>query len=243
MDIAIIEDLQTDYETLRDTIKDYLFEYKIEYIIHWFQTGEDFLGSFKPDKYNLIFVDMLLGNGITGLNVAKEVRVSGCQSPIVFTTSERDYALDGYEVQAIDYLIKPYNPERIQVVIKRVMSTYKTRKYLAIQVGRETCCICTDELLWAESSDHYMDLHMSNNDIIHASMQFKEILEILPSQLQFQCCYRGIVINLEYVDSFQGTEFLLQNGQTVPISRSKREKMRKCLCDYAIWKTREEMNL
>lgn len=243
MNIAIIEDLQTDYEILADIINDYFTEYKIEFQIHWFYTGEEFLADFKPEQYDLIFFDILLGEGMTGMDTAKYIRKTGCITPLVFTTTEREYALEGYEVHATDYLIKPYAKERVKEVIQRVMKTLKTRRYLTIAVGRQTCYICTDELLWAESSDHYMDLHMLNGKILHASIQFKELLDLLPSKLQFQCCYRGIVINLEYVDALQPTDFLLQNGQKVPVSRSKRDEMQKCLSDYAIYKTREDMRL
>lgn len=243
MDIAIIEDLTIDYETLCSILNAYLIEYKAEYQIHWFHTGEEFLADFKPDQYDLIFFDVLLGECMTGMDTAKCIRKLGCITPLVFTTTEREYALEGYEVHATDYLIKPYDEERVKEVMYQVMKTLKTRRYLTITVDRQTCNICTDDILWAESSDHYMDFHMLNGKTLHASIQFNELLHMLPSQLQFQCCYRGIVINLEYVDALRTTDFLLQNGQKVPVSRSKRDEMQKSLSDYAIYKTREDMRL
>ena len=243
MDIAIIEDLQTDYETLRSIINAYFIEYQAEYEIHWFHTGEEFLADFKPEQYDLIFFDVMLGEGMTGMDTAKQIRKNGCITPLVFTTTEREYALEGYEVHATDYLIKPYEKERVREVMQQVMKTQKTKCYLTITVGRQACNICTDELLWAESSDHYTDLHMLNGKTFHASIQFKDLVDLLPSKLQFQCCHRGIVVNLEYVDVLQVTDFLLQNGQKVPVSRSKREEMLKSLYDYAIYKTREDMRL
>ena len=97
MDIAIIEDLQTDYETLRSIINAYFIEYQAEYEIHWFHTGEEFLADFKPEQYDLIFFDVMLGEGMTGMDTAKQIRKNGCITPLVFTTTEREYALEGYE--------------------------------------------------------------------------------------------------------------------------------------------------
>ena len=243
MNIAIIEDIKSDYETLRNILRDCFSEYTAECNIQWFETCEAFLGDFEPNKFNLIFFDVLLGEGMSGMETARKIRKEGCLSPIVFTTGERDYAIEGYEVQAIDYLIKPYETERIQSITKRIMNTLNARRYITVPVGRETRCICTEELLWAESSDHYMDFHMASGETLHVTMKFQEILEILSKQHQFQCCYRGIVVNLAYVDALLVADFLLQNGEKVPVSRFKREEMQKCLSDYAIYMTREEMKL
>ena len=94
-----------------------------EYEIHWFHTGEEFLADFKPEQYDLIFFDVMLGEGMTGMDTAKQIRKNGCITPLVFTTTEREYALEGYEVHATDYLIKPYEFDellaRIHALIRR----------------------------------------------------------------------------------------------------------------------------
>lgn len=243
MNIAILEDLQSDYETLQNVLKDCMQNQNIKYELYWFKTGEAFLADFSPEKYDLLFFDMLLGDGINGMDTARKVRALGCHTPIVFTTSERDYAVEGYEVQAINYLIKPYEPESIRTVLNRVLSAMQTRRYLTVPVNRGTQCICTDELMWAEAKDHYMELHMLSGEMVRTSLRFEELWEMLPSLLQFSSCYRGIVVNFEYVAALQGNDFILSNGQKVPVSRLKRAEMQKALSDYAICKTREEMGL
>lgn len=77
MNIAILEDLQTDYETLRDIVTDYMFRQNVKYELDWFKTGETFLGDFTREKYDLLFFDMLLGDGMTGIETAKSVRSAG----------------------------------------------------------------------------------------------------------------------------------------------------------------------
>lgn len=243
MNIAIIEDLQLDYETLRDVLKSYASEQHVTFDLHWFPSGEAFWKDFSSAAYDLLFFDMLLGEGMTGMDAARKVRSAGCLTPIVFTTSERDFAVEGYEVQAVDYLIKPYDPKRIQAVVKRVLATLLTKSYLTVPVGRGTQCICSEELMWAEARDHYMELHMLDDKTVIATLRFADLLHALPSQPQFQCCYRGVVINLEYADALQENHFLLRNGSQVPVSRLKWGQMQKCLSDYAIFKTRKEMEL
>ncbi len=243
MNIAILEDLQSDYELLRDILQRNVKKQNNSICLHWFSDGESFLNDITSTKYDLFFLDMLLGDGMNGMDVARRVRLAGYTTPIVFTTSEPDFALEGYEVQAIDYLIKPYEPERIQAVVERVLTTLQKRYYLTVAVGRGTQCICCDDLMWAEARDHYIELHMINDKTILATLSFGELLQALPSQPQFQNCCRGIIINLDYADALQENDFLLKNGTKVPVSRRKRIDMQACLSDYAIYKTRREMDL
>ena len=243
MKIAIVEDLQFDFETLQEMLTHCLQAQKVDCELHWFQTGEAFLADFAAAQYDLLFLDMLLGDGMNGMDVARAVRKLGCRAPIVFTTSERDYAVEGYEVQAMDYLIKPYQAERIQAVLTRVLTALRARRYLTVPVGRDQKRICTDELVWAETRDHFMELHLLSGETLRASRSFDQLCSVLPPQAQFQCCCRGVIVNLSYVDSLQGGDFLLRDGQKVPVSRAKRAEMQKALSDYAISKTREEMGL
>lgn len=243
MNIAIIEDLQLDYEILRDVLNDYAFEQNTLFDLKWFSSSEAFLTNFSSDTYDLLFFDILLGDGMTGIDAARTVRQMGSNTSIVFTTSERDFAVDSYEVQAIDYLVKPYEPKRICEVVTRVLNVLQTKHYLNVSVGRETRCICSEDIMWAEARDHYMELHMQSGENLLASMRFSDLLKDLPSQPQFQCCYRGVIINLEYADALQENNFLLRDGTKVPISRLKRAEMQKCLSDYAIFNTRKEMGL
>ena len=90
MRIAIVEDLQFDFETLRDMLTSCLHEHKVDCELRWFQSGEAFLAGFAAEQYDLLFLDMLLGESMNGMDVARAVRATGCRAPIVFTTSERD---------------------------------------------------------------------------------------------------------------------------------------------------------
>lgn len=243
MNIAIVEDLQFDYETLRNMLEGCLREQRVEFELRWFQTGEAFLADFSAGRYDLLFLDMLLGDGISGMDAARVVRSKGCRAPMVFTTGERDYAVEGYEVQAADYLLKPYQRERLQAVLTRVLAALRARRYLVVQTGRETRRVCLDELLWAETQNHIVELHLSGGETVRATQSFEEFAQSLPPLFQFQCCCRGVIVNLEYADRLQGGDFLLRDGQTVPVSRAKRAEMQRLLSDYILAKAREELGL
>ncbi len=243
MKIAIVEDLQFDFEALRDMLESCLREQKVQCELCWFQTGEAFLANFVPEQYALLFLDMLLGDGLSGMDTARAVRAAGCRMPIVFTTSERDYALEGYEVQAMDYLIKPYQRSRLAAVLTRVVTASRARRYLTVPIGRDHKCLCSDDLVWAETRNHVVELQLLGGETVRVSQSFEEFSQLLPPLLQFQCCCRGVIVNLAYVDSLQGNVFLLQDGRRVPVSRSKRPEMQRLLSDYALSKTREEMGL
>ncbi len=243
MKIAIVEDLQFDFETLRDMLTSCLQAQKVDFNFRWFQNGEGFLENFAQEQYDLLFLDMLLGEGMNGIAAAKAVRRTDRSVPIVFTTSERDYAVEGYEVQAIDYLIKPYQQERLQTVLLRVLTSQRARRYLSVRVGREVKRVCLSELMWAEVQERALWLHLEGGERIRSNDTFERFEAELPTLPQFQCCCRGVIVNLEYVDVLRDGDFVLRSGQKVPVSRPKRAEMQKALSDYAISKAREEMGL
>lgn len=241
MNIAIAEDVQLDYESLHGILAEELQALQATGELYWFQTGEALLSDYAPEKYDLVLLDVLLGDGMTGMDTARALRAAGCRAPIVFTTGEQEYALAGYEVQAFDYLIKPCERCRVRAVLQRVLTALGARRYLTIPVEHGTQCLCTDDLMWAETCGHYVLLHMLGGNTVRSAMRFEELEALLPSQLQFKCCYRGILINLACVDTLRGSDFVLRDGQRVPVSRLKKTAMQKCLSDYAISRTREEM--
>lgn len=243
MRVAVVEDIQSDYEALRDMLRGCLLEQRVDCELRWFQTGEAFLESFTRERYDLLLLDMLLGRGMSGMEAARAVRRADGRVPIVFTTGERDYALEGYEVQAADYLLKPYQRPRLQAVLDRVLTTLRERRFLAVQTGRETRRVCLEELVWAEAQDHYTDLHLESGELLRSYQAFEKFAAELPPLPQFQCCRRGVVVNMEYVDGLLDGDFLLRGGQRIPVSRAKRGEMQKRLSDYALSRTREEMGL
>ncbi len=94
-----------------------------------------------------------------------------------------------------------------------------------------------DDILFAETRNHYVEIHTINN-IYRSYMTFDEFYALLPQQDSFQICHRGIVVNFDRVLKLEEQSFLFENGETVPISRSKKAEIKNAYAIYAFERTR-----
>ena len=108
MHFAIAEDLKIDQNHLIHLIQENLEKHGETAHFDCYESGEAFLEAFRPGLFNAVFMDIMLDrNGRNGIDTALELRKSAERLPIVFTTSERDYSLQGYRAHPLDYLLKP----------------------------------------------------------------------------------------------------------------------------------------
>lgn len=106
MNLALVDDMEYDLRNLQNLIIEYFSNRDTKFCVSLFSSGEKFIDAFGPQTFDVIFLDNLLG-GINGMDVARRVRTMDRDVPIVFITTEESYALEGYEVQAMDYILKP----------------------------------------------------------------------------------------------------------------------------------------
>ena len=105
MHLIIVEDLSLDREKLADLIRRDCAGHGESADLSFYDSGEDFLTRYRPKACDGLFLDILLG-GLSGIEVARRVREREPRLPIIFTTAERDYAVEGFAVHATDYLMK-----------------------------------------------------------------------------------------------------------------------------------------
>ncbi len=108
MHFAIVEDLKIDQNHLIHLIQENLEKHGETVYFDCYESGEAFLEAFRPRLFNAVFMDIMLDrDGRNGIDTALELRKREKRLPIVFTTTERDYSLQGYRAHPLDYLLKP----------------------------------------------------------------------------------------------------------------------------------------
>ena len=120
--IAVVEDSSQESTSLISLLVKYEKENNLNFKIDLFQNGFLFLDEFEPN-YDLIFMDIAMP-GINGIDVSKKIREADEQVPLVFVTSLTQYALQGYKVGAIDYLVKPVTYDHLKITLSRVLAIF-----------------------------------------------------------------------------------------------------------------------
>lgn len=245
MHLAIVDDLEPDLNSLQEMLILYLDEHHIEYKISLFSSGEQFLSAFLPGYFNAVFLDHQL-NGLSGIETARRLRSCDCSVPIIFITVDESYALEGYTVQAMDYILKPVDQSRLYLTMDRLVKQNKVRRIIEIKENRTVRHIVIDDILFVRSVGHFLEIQ-TKDDLIKPYMTLDNFTFMLSQLheygtskqgLRFQNCCRGYIVCLDYVKNLEAENFVLTNGSRIPISRSKYKEMQAAYANYLFKQTR-----
>lgn len=232
MRIAIVDDIAAEREVLHERINIQLARLALYANIFEYKSGREFLAAAKEERFELVFLDIYMENE-NGMDTAKELRLfdSGCL--LVFTTSSRDHALDGFRVRAMHYLVKPYTDEELTCLFDEAVERLpRPDQYMEITpVAGRTVYIRLGEILYAEHFRHQIHIHQTDGQTTVTRQTFREFAQRLPKERFFQCS-RGVIVNLEYAKDFNGTDFILKNGDKISVSRDLAKDARLAFGDY-----------
>jgi len=238
----IVEDLASDRENLKELIQKDCEAGCLTVDFSCYGSGKTFLDHYHAGIGDALFLDILL-DGISGIDVAKKVRETEPRLPIIFTTAEPDFALDGFAVHAMDYLIKPLVPSKVSWCLNEL------REYLTIPTflilpetngrGHSTPrTIALNDILYGECQNHSMLIHTAAGTVC-ARISFQEFNARLPHTGRFLVCGRGLVVNLSHVEQVKTGELLLKNGKTLSFSRSRTSEVREAFSSWLFANSRK----
>ncbi len=114
--IAICEDDEMERTVLQELVKAWAEANDIEVFVSSFASGEELIWSFSDRRYDILFLDILLEE-LDGIQTGQQIRSMDAKTDIIYCTAMTDFALDAYEVHAKGYLVKPYDPDKIEAVL------------------------------------------------------------------------------------------------------------------------------
>ena len=242
MHLIIVEDLETDREKLAELLRQDFARREADVGLSFYESGEAFLAHYRPRVCDGLFLDILL-NGMNGIEIARKIRETEKHLPVIFTTRERDYAVDGFDIGARDYLVKPLTAEKVSRCMERM------REYLARPASiplRETSGwghaspldVPLDEILYAQYGNHIVDVHTTQG-VFCTRQSFQDFTAQLPHTGRFYVCGRGLMVNLSHVRQVGEDALLLKNRETLPFSRSRKQDVQKAYAEWAFARARK----
>jgi len=171
--------------------------------------GEDALEALKKEPIDLLFLDIQMP-GMSGLELSK--RLSPKQK-VIFTTAFSNYAIEGFKVDAIDYLLKPFDIEEFKKAVLKAEDWFNRENIVGVSsffVKTEYHLerIQFDDLLIAESDRDYVKLFLQNKSEISTLMTLKDLEEHLPSS-QFMRIHRSFIVNLNKIDRVERNQVII----------------------------------
>lgn len=222
MKVAIIDDELHERKVLSEYISTYGSENGLKVGIELFESGDMLIGNYKADIDILVFdIDM---PGTNGMECARKIREIDKNVTILFVTNIAQYAIDGYAVEAIDYIIKPISYYEFSMKFQKAVSkvAQKREHMIAIDTGEGIRRLKTSEVLYVEVMAHYLFFHLKK-EVFKVRGSMKEQLGML---IPFNFCrvHKSFLINLKYVEEIQKNEVLV-GGKSIPIGRMYKDAL------------------
>ena len=233
MKIAICEDQAVQVNLLNNKIKKWANDYDIEVTINNFTTAESFLFEWEDyDKYDIIFLDIKLGK-ISGVELSNIIREKNKNVDIVFVTGFFKYALHGYKVGALQYLMKPTKISDLYFCLNKTQEriSNKNDKYMMIlETPKKYIKLNCNEIHYCIMFSPYIDIHTSSEKIT-VRKKISELEREIPSKY-FIRCHRSYIVNLKYVKSITKDSVVLESGIRIPISRGRYKDINDTFINY-----------
>lgn len=240
LNIAIVDDSPDDITRLTAFLSSYAQERKYGLSVTGFSDGESFTAHFERGKYSLIFLDILM-SGMDGMETARRLRAIDPDVLLVFVSVESDYAVEGYEVDASAFLVKTEQPDpkRFDRLMRRLEQKLIPNAQLDLSDRYAALFLPTSSVQYAEVTDHRMTLH-ADDGTYTLRMTMKEFTARLPDDGRFGECHRGVLINLDKIQSLEDQVVIMKSGDRLPVSRSRRQELKKAYATRNFARLREE---
>lgn len=226
--IAICEDDNIQRKNLIHMIDRYLGIISKEYETFEFISGEKLLLS--RDEFDIYFLDIEMDN-ISGIDVARKIRITNAKAIIIFTTGFKDYVFDAFDVNAFHYLIKPIHEMKFkEILYSAIKSISKKDKFLLAKNSSSSYKIFFKDIIYIESNHRKVKIH-TTYDIIEYYYKISDLENELLKDNFFRC-HKSYIVNFEYVQSFDNTFIALKNSEKVFVSKYKLTDFSKAFMYY-----------
>jgi DNA-binding LytR/AlgR family response regulator len=178
---------------------------------------------------DLLFLDIQMPS-VSGIDFYKEVKQD---TMVIFTTAYSEYAVEGFNLSAIDYLLKPFTFKRFQQAIAKAAEYYNykhqhkdaEKKYLFIRADYSLQKIAIGDIIYIEGLDDYLKIHIQNSPPVIARITMKSIIEKLPVN-EFVRVHRSYIVPFSRIESLRN-KIIYMAGEEIPIGSSYEEDFLK----------------
>lgn len=220
MKIAICDDEQIFIDSTCNILKKWAKQHNITLELYCFTNGDDLINSQRNTCMDLIILDIIMPL-LNGIDTARELRNDNQSIPVIFLTSSRDFAVDSYEVNAFNYIMKPIDESRFFTIMDAFLNLFeKNMETFTAQTSIGFCKIQLQKVEYLEAQNKKVIVYLSNGTNIEIKELFSKCENIFTVEKGFFKCHRSYIVNLKRIEQFSKTEIKTTNNAMIPISRN-----------------------
>lgn len=194
-------------------------------------SGMDRVRKMKPD---LLFLDIEMGD-VNGVELARDLPQG---TLLIFTTAYAEYALDGFALNAVDFLHKPFSYGRFEKAVQKAFELHAlqqlsaspvfTEESITLKVGYKSTNVKLKDILYIESMDNYVRIYLPERQCIMSQTSMKNIQELLPEG-KFTRVHKSFLVPVHRIASHTSKEITLYGGIRIPVGRSYSKELKLIL--------------
>ncbi len=209
----------------RDVLRKYIGELKDLTLVAECRDAFEATAQLSAEQVDLLFLDINMP-GLSGISFARSLTISPL---IIFTTAYPEYAVEGFELNALDYLVKPYSFERFLKAVNRAkerLLELKTEgeisRKIILKADKKIYAIDFSEMQYIEGQGDYIKIHLMNKMlVVHQTL--KSIVESLPEE-EFMRIHKSYLVNLKQIEFIEGNQVKV-GEHNIPVSPPNREEL------------------
>lgn len=219
-----------DEQTARNILKKYIGDVASLELIAEFKNALEVLDYLQEHSVDLVFLDIEMPK-LSGLNLAKIIEN---KVKIVFTTAHREFALEGFDLSAVDYLLKPFSFDRFLKAIQKITpqlsntTVLPTVDHIFVKADKKMVKVEFSELLYIEGLSNYVKIHTIEDTLV-VYEKMSDLILRLPS-LSFMRIHKSYIINTGKIKTYT-REYVEIKKTHIPISLTYRNTLLSFLCN------------
>ena len=218
MKIAICEDEILCAEVLQNYIKKWADSRGVWVETFVYESAEQFLFFLNDNvSMDLVFLDIMMG-AISGIELARKLRELQYDFHIVFTTDSKEYVYEGYNVFALNYLLKPVSYSKCSEILDNVKNMISNQKYYLCKTADELIKIPYEDIICIEMESHNAIITTTKSKYI-TRKTITNILDTLNSEI-FMQCHKSCIVNIQHIFSISKKVLKLSNNISLDVSKS-----------------------
>ena len=240
MKISILDDDSQDRQQLVHEVQAYLYrEGDNQFKVREFEDEAAFIEDFYKEEPNIAFLDIYLQGEARGVEIAHKLRAEGSSCIIIFVTTSTEFALEGYEVEALHYLVKPISKEKVEACFERCHRVlHDLTKSIEINSNVGRISVTLNSIYYIEFIDRITHVVVKGSpEPIRTYESLTELVERLEDQ-RFLQTYRSFIINMDYVEAVSEDVFVMIDDKEIPIRQRDRSSIKKEYYSYLFHKVR-----
>jgi len=206
-----------------------------------FRHSDELLYMVREEKYmpDVIFMDIYMPDKEKntcplGIHAAKELRNMGYKGKLVFLTTSREYALEAFDVDALQYIVKPVSEDRLFLLLDNLLKDMdeERRKFILLKIEGKHVRVALNDIVYCEAQGKKQCLHLADGTSHLLRMTMTELYEQLLYYQEFVRIGAGFIVNLGYIDSLNAKEICLDNGMKIFLPRGTFKSLREQYFNY-----------